>query len=106
MLLTIIVHYAIISCQGDYDMATAICDRKRGKRHRTSLSITIDPHVLDNLKQWMKKEGETNLSSVIEGFIDCGIRDSCDDCPFYADVSQEEKARVGKKIGVDKWAPK
>ena len=87
-------------------MAIVNCNRKRGKRHRTSLSITIDPHVLDNLKQWMKKEGETNLSSVIEGFIDCGIRDSCDGCPYYTDVPEEEKAKVDDKVGVGKWAVK
>lgn len=71
------------------------CDRKRDKRHRTTLSITIDPHVLDALKLWMDKEGETNLSAVIEGFIDCGVRDTCDGCPYYEDPKQE-KVGVGK----------
>jgi len=57
-------------------MTVTRCDRKRTKRHRTTLSITIDPHILDALKRWMQKEGETNLSAAIEGFIDCGIRDT------------------------------
>ena len=33
---------------------------------------------LDGLKQWMEREGETNLSAAIEGFIDCVIRDTCE----------------------------
>lgn len=74
------------------------CDRKRDKRHRTTLSITLDPHILNALRLWMEKEGETNVSAVIEGFIDCGIRDTCDGCP-YAEEGQE-------KVGVGKTVPK
>ena len=51
-------------------MAIAPCRPTRAKRHHTSLSIAIDPHVLNALKRWMEKEGETNLSDVIEGFVD------------------------------------
>lgn len=85
-------------------MAILNCQRKRVKRHRTTLSITIDPHVLDALKRWMEKEGETNLSAVIEGFIDCGIRDNCDGCPAYEELPEEERAKVEGKVGVGKWA--
>lgn len=76
-------------------VAVGNCQIKRTKRHRTSLSITIDRHVLDALKQWMKQEGETNLSAVIEGFIECGVRDTCDGCP-YAEEEGQEKVGVGK----------
>ncbi len=76
------------------------CERKRAKRHRTTLSITIDPHVLDALKHWMQKEGETNLSAAIEGFIDCGIRDTCEGCPYYE--PEEEPESAGQKVGVRK----
>jgi hypothetical protein len=79
------------------------CERKRVKRHRTTLSITIDPHVLDALKRWMEKEGETNLSAAIEGFIDCGVRDTCEGCPAYEKLLEEEKAKVKGKAGVGKW---
>ena len=79
-------------------MAMALCKPTRTKRHRTTLSITIDPHIVDGLRQWMEREGETNLSSVIEGFIDCGIRDTCEGCP-YAEEGQE-------KVGVGKIEPK
>ena len=51
----------------------------------------------------MKREGDTNLSSVIEGFIDCGIRDTCDGCPHYGEMPEEEKAQFKDKVGVGKW---
>ena len=84
-------------------MKTINCQTTRPKRHRRTLSITIDPHILDSLKQWMKREGETNLSSGIEGFIDCGIRDTCDECPHYEEMPEEEKAQLKGKVGVGKW---
>ena len=71
------------------------CNRKRPKRRRTTISMTIDPHIFGGLKKWMKKSGETNTSAVIEGFIDCGIRDTCEECPFAEDPNQE-KVGVGK----------
>ncbi len=76
-------------------MVIAPCKPTRAKRHRTSLSITIDPHILDGLHRWMKKEGETNISATIEGFIDCGVRDTCQECP-YAENPDQEKVGVGK----------
>ena len=84
-------------------MVVINCDRKRVKRHRTTLSITIDRHVLDAFKRWMEKEGETNLSALIEGFIDCGIRDTCEGCPAYDELAEEEKAKIKGKAGVGKW---
>ncbi len=84
-------------------VAVGSCEIKRPKRHRTSLSITIDRHVLDALKQWMKREGETNLSAVIEGFVECGVRDDCEGCPAYENLPKEEKSKVTGKVGVGKW---
>jgi hypothetical protein len=48
----------------------------------------------------MEREGETNLSAVVEGFIDCGVRDTCDRCPYYEKPPIEENARG--KVGVRK----
>ncbi len=79
------------------------CERERPKRNRTTLSITIDHHVLSSLKKWMVKEGEQNTSAVIEGFIDCGIRDTCDGCPNYDDLPQDEKDGISGKLKVGKW---
>ena len=84
-------------------MKTVKCKRTRSKRQRPTLSITIDPHVLDDLKKWMKKEGETNLSATIQGFIDCGIRETCEGCPFYDGLAGDEKEEVKGKAGVVKW---
>lgn len=79
------------------------CNRKITKKHRQTLSITIDSKVLDALKKWMKREGETNISVVVEGFIDCGVRDDCEGCEYYKDLPDEEKAKVKGKTGVGKW---
>lgn len=73
------------------------CNRRRPKRRRTTISMTIDRHILDGLKRWMEKNGETNISATIEGFIDCGIRDTCEGCPYAEDSGQE-------KVGVYKIA--
>ena len=84
-------------------MNSVKCKKTRPKRQRPTLSITIDPHILDGLKKWMEREGETNLSAAIQGFIDCGIRDTCEDCPFYEELSEDEKDEVKGKAGVGKW---
>jgi len=51
----------------------------------------------------MEREGETNLSAVIQGFIDCGIRDTCEGCPSYEELPEDEKEEVKGKAGVGKW---
>ena len=79
------------------------CKRTRPKRWRPTLSITIDPHVLDGLKKWMEREKETNMSAVIQGFVECGIRDTCEGCPYYEDLPADEKELIKGKAGVGKW---
>ena len=80
------------------------CHRKITRKHRQTLSITVDSKVLDSLKEWMKREKETNISAAVEGFIDCGTRDTCEGCEYYEELSSEEKAKVKGKAGVGKWA--
>ena len=84
-------------------MNTVRCKKTRPKRHRPTLSITIDPHALQGLKDWMKREGETNLSQAIQGFIECGIRDTCEGCPYYDELMSEDKEEGKGKAGVGKW---
>lgn len=84
-------------------MNTVKCKRTRPRKKRPTLSITIDPHVLDGLKKWMEGEGETNMSATIQGFIECGIRDTCDGCPYYEELPDDEKEEVTGKAGVGKW---
>ena len=81
---------------------TIKCAKKHPKRRRTTLSITIDPVILSKLRDWMDREGETNMSSVIEGFVDCGIRDSCEGCPNYEELPEDEEKEIRGKIGVGK----
>ena len=83
-------------------MIVISCKTKRAKRHRTTLSITIDPHVLDALKRWMRERAETNISAVIESFIDCGVRDNCEGCPYYEEMLLEERKRIQGKVGIGK----
>lgn len=84
-------------------MNTVKCKRIRPKRQRPTLSITIDPHVLEGLKNWMEREKETNLSATIQGFIECGIRDTCEGCPYYEGLPEDEKEQVKGKASVGKW---
>ena len=84
-------------------MKTVKCKKTRPKRQRPTLSITIDPHVLDGLKKWMEREKETNFSAVIQGFIECGIRDTCEGCPYYEDLPENEREEIKGKAGVGKW---
>lgn len=84
-------------------MKTVRCERQRPKRRRITKSITIDPHLFAALKEWMKKEGETNMSAAIEGFIDCGIRETCEGCPNYDDLPEDDKKEVNGKAKVGKW---
>lgn len=84
-------------------MNTVNCKWSRPRSKRPTLSITIDRHALDGLKKWMIKEGESNISAVIQGFIECGIRDTCEGCPYYEDLPEDEKGKVKGKAGVGKW---
>ena len=52
----------------------------------------------------MEKEGETNLSATIEGFIDCGMRENCEGCPYYE--PEEGKDSAAGKVGVGKLKKK
>ncbi len=78
------------------------CNKKRPKRNRVSLSVTLDPDVLDGLKKWMQREGENNISAAVEGFVACGIRDDCEGCRFYDESLSEEDEKTIVKVGVDK----
>jgi hypothetical protein len=75
----------------------------RPKRHRTVVSLTLDRHILDSLKEKMRNLGETNFSSFIEGILDCFLRPDCKGCEFYESLSDEEKGNIICKIGVGKW---
>jgi predicted CopG family antitoxin len=80
------------------------CNKKNSKKPRTTLSITIDQDILSKLRAYVKKEGESSISSVVEGFIDCGIRKDCEGCPYSEDLPEGQEEEVMHKIGVNKFA--
>jgi len=80
------------------------CNIKHYKKPRTTLSITIDPDLLLKLRKYTKKQGQTSISSVVEGFIDCGIREDCEGCPYSEDLPEGKEEEVLHKIGVGKFA--
>ena len=51
----------------------------------------------------MAKVGETSLSAFTESLYECVLRDSCEGCPVYENLPEEEKAKITGKVGVGKW---
>ncbi len=84
-------------------MATAVCLRRRPRKRRAQINLTIDPDVLGMIRDLMSEIGETSLSSFTEGLYECVLRDSCDGCPAYDSLSDEEKDKITGKVGVGKW---
>ena len=83
---------------------TVRCLPKREKKVRTLFTLTIDPEVLVKVKEFMRSIGEDNLSAFTEGLYLCVMRDTCEGCPAYDELPEEEKAKVtGKGAGVGKW---
>ena len=67
----------------------------RPSQRRQTISLTIDRRVLASLREWMAKNNRVNTSDTIESFIECGIKDSCDGCP-YAETKNQQKIGIGK----------
>jgi len=77
--------------------------RERPKRHRIVVSLTLDPHIVAFLKGEMERLGERNFSNFVEGIFECFLRDSCEGCPTYEALPNEEKDKITGKIGAGKW---
>ena len=77
--------------------------RERPKRHRAVISLTLDPHIVVALKKEMEELGERNFSNFVEGIFECYLRDSCEGCPAYEELSDEEKGSITGKVGAGKW---
>ena len=84
-------------------MATTVCLSKRLRKRRVQINLTIDPDVLNKIRDLMGALGETSLSNFTEGLYECVLRDSCNGCPTYEELPDEEKAKVTGKVGVGKW---
>lgn len=85
-------------------MAIRSCTiRERPKRHRTVISLTLDPHIVASLKQEMERLKERNFSNFVEGIFECFLRDTCENCPSWEALPDEDKERITNKIGAGKW---
>lgn len=80
-----------------------LCLPKRGKKARTLMTLTIDPDVLKKVKDFMASIGENNLSAFTEELYLCVMRDTCEGCPTYENLPEEEKTNIRGKVGVGKW---
>ena len=67
----------------------------RPLQRRVTISLTVDRKVLAGLKEWMAKHNRANMSDTVESFIECGIRNSCDGCP-YAENEKQQRIGIGK----------
>lgn len=77
--------------------------RERPKRHRAVISLTLDPHVVASLKDEMRRLDEKNFSNFVEGIFECFLRESCEGCPTYEELTDEEKVKITGKVGAGKW---
>jgi len=73
------------------------------RKRRVQINLTIDPDVLNKVRDLMSELGETSLSSFTEGLYDCVLRDDCEGCSAYDDLPPEEKAKITGKVGVGKF---
>ena len=83
-------------------MAAIACSLKVPRKRRVQVNLTIDPPVLRRIRDLMSQLGETSLSAFTEGLYECVLRDTCDGCPAYEELSDAEKGKVKGKIGVGK----
>jgi hypothetical protein len=83
-------------------MVTAVCMLARTRKHRVQVNLTIDPDLLDKVRNLMNKIGESSLSRFTEGLYDCILRDDCKGCPAYEELPKEEKSKITGKVGVGK----
>jgi hypothetical protein len=66
------------------------------------VNITLDPHIIEKARKFMAEIGETSFSSLVEGLIDCVVRETCEGCPAYEDLPESEKAKIKGKVGAGK----
>lgn len=80
-----------------------VCSLRRPRKRRAQINLTIDPNLLRKVRDLMKQQGEPSLSNFTEGLYECVLRDDCEGCPAYDELSEEEKAQITGKTGVGKW---
>lgn len=83
-------------------MLMTVCALKRTRKRRVQINLTIDPDVLRKVRALMSQLGENSLSSFTEGLYECVLLDTCDGCPAYEELPDDEKRKIKGKIGVGK----
>ena len=83
-------------------MARVTCNRIKTPTW-VRISLSVDPEVWRKFKAKAEEKGEKNISSLVESLMVCYTYDTCEECPSYQELPQEEKAKVRGKIGVGKW---
>lgn len=84
-------------------MVQRACSLRRPRKRRVQINLTIDSDVLKKVRNFMKQNEETSLSSFTEGLYECVLREDCEGCPAYDDLEEEEKTEITGKAGVGKW---
>ena len=84
-------------------MVTAVCLLRKPHKRRTQINLTIAPDVLSKIRELMAEVGETSLSAFTESLYECVLRDSCEGCPAYENLPEDEKVKITGKVGVGKW---
>jgi hypothetical protein len=84
-------------------MTLAKCALKRARKRRAQVNLTIDPDLLNRIRKLMYEMGENSLSNFTEGLYDCVLRDDCEGCPAYENLTDDEKSKIKGKVGVGKW---
>jgi hypothetical protein len=85
-------------------MTTRECvSRVVPRPRRATIAINLNEEIIRKLKEEMHRLGEDNFSRFVEGIFECFLRDTCDGCPAYEDLPQEEKTKITGKVGVGKW---
>ena len=84
-------------------MATKHCKRIKAPTW-VRISLSIDPEVWRKFKAKAEEIGEKNMSSLVESLMVCYTYDTCEECPAYQELPEEEKAQIKGKAGiVGKW---
>ena len=85
-------------------MAITECvSRVVARPRRMTVAVNLNEQVVKKLKVEMARLGVDNFSRFVEGIFESFLRDSCEGCPAYDELPEEEKSKITEKVGVGKW---
>jgi len=83
-------------------MARITCNRIKTPTW-VRIGLSVDPEVWRKFKAKAEEEGEKNISALVQSLMVCYTYDTCEECPSYQELPEQEKAEVTGKVGVGKW---